>query len=349
MDLTKAIANLSERIISLKDNVQTEEATKHSFVMPFLQMLGYDVFDPNVIVPEYIADSGHKKGEKVDYAILTDGEPMIIIEVKKHSENLDRHIDQLYRYFSVVNNKFAILTNGIEYRFYTESETNRMDHVPFLTIDLLDPKKREIKELERFAKDELDTEKLMSLANKRKYINSVKEQFEKEVQNPSDEFIKYFAGQVVGGRMTQTVVDEFREYIGISFKEIILDLANKKINDIKSGLTTEGEEDSEQEPEVNDDGIVTTDEEITAFFIVKSILAEVSTLDKIVARDTKSYFGVLFEDNNRKWICRFHFNTRNKYIGIHEVEKEEARYLIEQIEDIYTYSDKIKAVVERMV
>jgi len=346
MDLTKKIPMLAERIESLKESVATEEATKHSFVMPFLQMLGYDVFDPTVIVPEYIADTGKRKHEKVDYAILSDGEPLILIEVKKHSENLDLHVDQLYRYFSVTNNKFAILTNGVEYRFYTESETNRMDHVPFLSINLLAPKKREIKELEKFAKDELDIDKIMSLANKRKYINGIKEVLEAEINEPSDEFAKHFASKLVDGRMTQQVVSEFQDHLRASLREIIMDIANEKLNAIKSGLALESDHDETDDPEP-DNGIETTEEEMTGFYIVKSILANTLPLDKVAHRDTKSYFGVLYEDNNRKWICRLHFNTKQKYIGLHEVEKEESKYQIDSVESIYDYADKIREIAQR--
>jgi len=345
VDLEKGLIALADRIESLKENVLTEEATKHSFVMPFLQLLGYDVFDPNVIVPEFIADAGRKKHEKVDYAIMQDGEPLILIEVKKHSENLDNHVDQLFRYFSVMNNKFAILTNGIEYRFFTESETNRMDQLPFLQFSISDAKKREIKSLERFAKDALDIDKIMSLANKRKYVNGIKEIFEDEIENPSNEFVKIFASKLTTSRLTQPIMDEFKETVKSSFKEIIMDLANKKINAIKSGLVSDSDTEDKQDEE--DNGIETTDEEIQGFFIVKSILAQDIELDKLVARDNKSYFGVLYEDNNRKWICRLHFNTKQKYIGIHETEKKEEKYTIEKLEDIYKYADKLKTVAVR--
>lgn len=348
MDISKSISTLADRIELLRDNVSTEEATKHSFVMPFLQMLGYDVFDPTVIVPEYTADTGKRKHEKVDYAILKDGEPLILIEVKKHSENLDNHIDQLYRYFSVSNNKFAILTNGIEYRFYTESETNRMDNVPFLSINILEPKKREIKELEKFAKDELDIEKIMSLANKRKYIEGIKEVFENEISNPSDDFVRVFAQKLTQSRMSQTILDEFRDHIKTSFKEIILDLANERINAIKKGLVSD-DDSTEPEDVIDDNGIITTDEELEGFFIVKSILAEIVPLSSVVARDTKSYFGVLLNDNNRKWICRLHFNAKsNKYIGIHTSEKEEERFTLDSIEDIYKYKTQLLETVKRL-
>lgn len=120
-------------------NVQTEEATKTAVIMPFFAMLGYDVFNPQEFVPEFTADVGIKKGEKVDYAIVKDGTPVILIECKSITENLERHDSQLFRYFGTSEAKFAILTNGLQYRFYTDLDNaNKMDEDPFLTINILE-------------------------------------------------------------------------------------------------------------------------------------------------------------------------------------------------------------------
>ena len=133
MEFENALNSIIEKIEQQKALVSTEEATKMTFIMPFLSALGYDVFNPSVVVPEYTADIGTKKGEKVDYAIFKDGEPFILIEAKAHNENLDNHTNQLLRYFNTAPSiKFAILTNGIEYRFFTDIDApNVMDKSPF--------------------------------------------------------------------------------------------------------------------------------------------------------------------------------------------------------------------------
>ena len=118
-----------------------------------------NIFDPTVVVPEYTADIGKKKGEKVDYAIMKDDKPMILIEAKPHTEKLDRHKTQLERYFNVTECKFGLLTNGIEYRFYSDIEKpNVMDQAPFLVIDVLNLKERDIKQLEKFSNESLDSQ-----------------------------------------------------------------------------------------------------------------------------------------------------------------------------------------------
>ena len=114
MDFKDDIKQLSERVPKLKDLAKTEEATKNAFIMPFIKTLGYDVFNPMEVVPEFIADIGIKKGEKIDYAIFKDGKPTILIECKHWEQNLNIHDVQLLRYFHVVPDaKFTIMTNGI--------------------------------------------------------------------------------------------------------------------------------------------------------------------------------------------------------------------------------------------
>ena len=165
MEFNDVIKQFSERILSLKDTITTEESTKMSLVVPLFQLLGYDVFNPNEFCPEYIADVGIKKGEKVDYAILENGQPNILVECKSCSEQLDKHSSQLFRYFGTSPAKFGILTNGIIYRFYTDlEESNKMDLVPFLEIDMTNLKDSSINELKKFCKDNFDKDKIFSTA-----------------------------------------------------------------------------------------------------------------------------------------------------------------------------------------
>lgn len=351
MEFADKIKELSKRIKQLRDSVQTEEATKHSFVMPFIQILGYDVFNPNIVIPEFTADIGKKKGEKIDYAILKDNEPLILIEVKAHTANLDKHDKQLERYYTVVDCKFGVLTNGIEYRFYSDLEkTNKMDSKAFLVIDMLNLKDRDIKELEKFSNDNIDIEKIQTMANKQKYVMQIKNTFKKEALNPSDDFAKLFASVITDKIKTQSVIEEFKGYIKTAFSDMINDMAQDKINSLKSQLSVEIDTNSiESEDIPNDDGIITTEEELEGYFIVKSILAEIIPVSRIVGRDTKSYFGILLDDNNRKWICRLRFNTANKYLSLHENEKDDVKYHIENTEDIYQYKEKLKSVVGRLI
>ncbi len=352
MEFAEKVHGIISRVEALKEKVLTEEATKTSFILPMINALGYDIFDPTVVVPEFTADIGKKKGEKVDYAIMKDDKPLILIEAKPHTEKLDRHKTQLERYFTVTDSKFAILTNGIEYRFYSDLEKpNVMDESPFLVIDILNLKERDIKQLEKFSSENLDVDNILDMAGSKKYINGIKEIFKKEAQDPSDDIAKFFGSRLTNKPMRQNVIDEFKGYVKQAFAEIVNDMVNDRINSIKSKLSEESGsiDESEEQAENKDDGIVTTEDELEGFFIVKSILAEVVPLSSIAARDTKSYFGILLNDNNRKWICRLHFNSKsNKYIGIHLQDKEETKFKIEKVEDIYNYKNKLIDVVKRL-
>ena len=354
MELSEQLFNLKERIISLKDNVETEEATKTALIMPFIQILGYDVFNPLEVIPEFVADISQKKGEKVDYCIQKDGEPIIIIECKHWKENLDLHNTQLERYFSFTKAKFGILTNGIQYRIYTDLDNeNKMDEKPFLEIDFENLKDSTINELKKFHKKTFDINKIIDSAGELKYYNEIKTIFEKELQEPSVELVKYFSKQVYSGLLTAKVVDQFSKIV----KKAINHKINETINErLKAALSNENQkqekyEDIEDDKELlpsekiifedEEKGIVTTQEEIDGYNIVVDILKECIEESRIVYRDTKSYLGILLDDNNRQPICRLYFNRSKKYIGVFNSEKKEEKLPVEKIEHIYKYSDKI--------
>ncbi len=174
MDFKDQIRQMGERVVKLKDQIFTEEATKNAFIMPFIQVLGYDVFNPIEVVPEFISDIGIKKGEKVDYAIFKDGHASILIECKHWKQKLDIHDNQILRYFNVSKAKFAILTNGIIYKFYTDLiEPNKMDEKPFLEFDITEIKDQQIEELKKFHKSYFDLANILSSASELKYTNEV--------------------------------------------------------------------------------------------------------------------------------------------------------------------------------
>lgn len=349
MDFKDLLKQLAERILKQKELVQTEEATKHSFVMPFLQALGYDVFNPMEVVPEFVADLGIKKGEKVDYAIMKDGQPLILIECKHWSSGLDPHNSQLFRYFHTTKAKFSILTNGFETRFYTDlDEPNKMDQKPFFIFDLNDIRDNQIEELKKFHKNYFDTDTIVSTASELKYLNQLKSLFSIEFNNPGQEFVRHFAKQVyTTGILTQKVLDQFTQLTKKAFQNYINDLITERL---KSALKTEESEQKKlestelkSEPEAK---IVTTQEELDGYNIVKSILRKNISVDKIHYRDAQSYFAILFEDNNRKPICRLYFNTNKKQIGLFNGDKTEFRKEISSLDDIFQHADHMLDTVK---
>lgn len=355
MSFKDQLKEFSKRVETIKDSISTEEATKTALIMPFFAMLGYDVFNPAEFIPEYITDVGIKKGEKVDYAIMFEGIPTIIVEAKSVNENLSKHGSQLFRYFCVSKAKFAILTNGVTYQFYTDlDETNKMDDAPFLEINMLDIKEHQIPELKKYTKSNFNIDEIFSVASDLKYSNKFKNIFAEELNNPSDEFVKFFLTKAYDGRQTQQTIDKFKEVLKKSLNSYVAELMSDKI---KTALGTTDNFDNVQmisnvlneEPFLKDIKggvkIVTTPEELEGFFIVKSLFEGIVPLEQITYKDTESYMGILYKGKVTNWICRLHFNSSNKYITIPDENKKPIRIDIEDIYDIKNSANEIVNVL----
>lgn len=351
MDFNESIKQFAERVEKLRDTINTEEATKMSLVVPLFQILGYDVFNPLEFCPEYTADVGIKKGEKVDYAILENGNPNILIECKSCSEQLDKHASQLFRYFGTTSAKFGILTNGIIYKFFTDlEESNKMDMVPFLEINMLSLKDSSINELKKFCKENFDKEKIFSTAEELKYTSLIRGLLASEYDSPSEEFVRFVLNHIYDGQKNQRVIEKFTPVIKKAFSSFINELVNNKIS---SALSNDSDAPKKEEADPVDQvqeptsKIVTTEEEIESFYIIRGMLAEVVPVEDIVHRDTESYFGILYKDNNRKPICRINLDKKNKQLFIPDENKKFERHYIESLNDLYKYKKQLIEVVKR--
>lgn len=351
MEIGSALASLAKKIEQRGRVIETEEATKNAFVMPFLNnVLGYDVFDPSEVIPEFTADTGTKKGEKVDYAIIKDGVVQVLIECKKFGEALSlKHASQLYRYFSVTNARIAILTNGVVYQFFTDLDApNKMDEKPFLELDLSNIDEHIVPEVAKLTKEDFDVNSVINSAGELKYMNQIRKVIATQLSEPDDDFVRFFASRVYDGVITQKVREQFAELTVKAFKQFLNDKVNERL---KSALQRDSEalpeaEDAESktdEIEDKDKKIVTTEEEIEGFNIVRAIMCQDVDIERITPRDTQSYFGVLFDDNNRKPICRLHFNRSQKYLGLFDENKKETRHPIDRVEDIYQFAEQLRA------
>lgn len=355
MDFIDQLKQFSARAEKLKPQIQTEEATKTSLIMPFFQQVfGYDVFNPDEFVPEFTADVGIKKGEKVDYAIFFDGKPMILIEAKWCGAPLDKHDSQLFRYFGTTSAKIGILTNGIAYKFYTDlEEQNKMDLKPFLELDLLNIKETIVPELKRFCKSNFNADEIFSSASELKYSNEIKVYFDEQLKEPSDDFIKFILAHMYDGMKTQAVIDKFRPLIKSTLNNYINELMNDKITAaLKTERTAPPEPSVPQQPEEEPKSkVITTVEELEAFGIIKGLLCGVIDPEKLSFRDTESYISVLFDGKVTKWICRLTLDERKKVLiippGVEPSSDKESRYQLNTINDIYNYRENLVASAKR--
>ena len=304
--LKSDIKLVGKRVAELSENITNEEQTKNAFIMPFFQALGYDIFNPLEFVPEFTADVGIKKGEKVDYAIILDGVPQILIECKSITENLTKHDSQLFRYFGTTKSKFGILTNGREYKFFTDlDEPNRMDTTPFLTFDITEIKENQFIEIIKFHKENFDIDNIVSSASELKYLNNLKTFLTENIVTPSDSFLRYLTSEIYEGRVTQNILNTFSPIIVKGFNQFITERVNEKLSaalntSVETKVTTEVVKAEVEDVESVEDEVITTPAELEVYTVVKMLAKDVITPDRIYYRDNRSYFNVLIDDNIKK-------------------------------------------------
>lgn len=236
MDFEERLWALASKVGNQREAIQTEEATKNAFIMPFIStILGYDIFNPLEVVPEFSADVGVKKNEKVDYAIMRDGEVQILIECKKSTEPLKiEHASQLFRYFSVTNARIAVLTNGEVYNFYTDLDApNKMDDRPFLVLDLNEIDETIVPELNKLTKESFDLDSVVSAAEELKYVGAIKREIAGQFKEPDEAFVRLFTSRVYEGRFTQDTKVQFTQLVSKAAKQFL----NERVNDrLKTAL-----------------------------------------------------------------------------------------------------------------
>jgi hypothetical protein len=348
MDMKSELYELCQRVPDLAAKVGTEEATKHGLVLPFIRALGYNVFDPTEVVPEFVADIGEKKGEKVDYAILMDGKPILLFECKTCGDPLEpQRAVQLQRYFhGVASVRFGILTDGLVYQFYSDLERpNVMDVRPFLEVDLQDLSDEDVEQLRRFSKEAFNVEDILGSAGALKYTREIRQLLETEFDSPSEDFLKFLTRRVYDGNFTKAAVARFLPIVQRALREFVNARITRTLEAAKD-LQAGGRAAEETESQGAGEELVTTSHELQGYYIVKAILSPHIDLDRIAIRDVRSYCGILLDDSNRKPICRLHFKDPTKLrLGLFNAAKEEERLPLQRVDDIYKYADRIRDAV----
>ncbi|CAN7304303.1 type I restriction endonuclease [Brevundimonas sp. LjRoot202] len=350
MELAARLKELQQKALEHREVLLTEEAAKTALVMPFIQTLGYDVFNPGEVIPEFCADVGTKKGEKVDYAICKDGKVTILVECKPASVELGiNHAGQLFRYFSVTEARLAILTNGVIYQFYSDVERpNRMDDKPFFTFSMAALKGGDVKTIEAFSKGTFDIDRIVKEAGNLKLQSLIRKELEHEFAEPSPEFVGMLAKRVHDGRVTSAVKDNFGKLVVGSIAALIRDLVNDRLSSALNASSPKEDGQAEGGAEVDDIGVFTTAEEISGFHIVQAIASRHVDPKRIIMRDAKSYCAILLDDNNRRTLARLHFNgITTKYLGTFKA-KDEERHLLGDLTDIYKFEKQISARIAEL-
>ena len=368
------IENIGERAVQQRHNLATEEAAKHALVLPFIQAMGYNVFDPTEVVPEFTADYGIKSGEKVDYALMRDAAPVLLIECKKVGDPLDSgRASQLARYFTNTPARIAILTDGIVYKFFSDLDAeNAMDAMPFLEIDVTKVNQRDVQALGNFTKHSFNLDEARSVASNMKHTTGMKIYLSEMYDQPDEEFVRLLARKVFTGSLVQSRIEHFSGLAKLAFNGFVNDLisntlqrASDMVNKDDVSQTQEEEEDgldddvgAAEEDGLDDDaasegprGIVTTVEEIQGYELVKTIVSDCVSPERVYIRDTRSYCGILLDNNERKPISRLRFTSSRKRIGLLGNERDsggrriETQYRIETVNEIADYAEQLREVV----
>lgn len=344
MELATKLLELEKRTQQHREVLLTEEAAKTALVMPFIQALGYDVFNPSEVVPEFTADVGLKKGEKVDYAICRNGAISMLIECKPASSELSvTHAAQLFRYFSVTDARVAVLTNGVVYQFYSDiDQPNKMDERPFYTFTLDGMRKTDPAILDRFTKSGFDIDKIVEEAGNLKIQSLLREELKKEFAQPSEDLVRLLSGKVYTGKFTAAIKEKFQVHVAAAIASLVRELVSERLTSaLNVADPTPTTAASIGEAAIGEERIATTDDELAGWRIVQAICSKRVSPKRIIIRDQKSYCGILLDDNNRRSVARLYFNSpTTRYVSTF-VGKEEERHLITDLTDIYKLSDAI--------
>lgn len=359
MSLIEKIHALSQRAPALVKHLATEEATKNALVMPFLSSLGYDVFNPMEVVPEFTADVGVKKGEKVDYAILRDEQVLMLVEAKKVGAELRvTERSQLFRYFSVTKARVALLTNGTQYLFFSDLEKpNIMDELPFLEVDLLDLRDSVVLELRCLGKEHFNLDKVLSQASQLKYIGETQRTLAQQLEEPMEGFVRFFFTQANPDlRFTPSAKKEWTLFVKTAFQQFVADKMREQLRnyleheDRTSSRARVPELETKNKQQLVGEGrpgVETTEEELEGFRIVRAITRSTIPVKRVGYRDSKAYFAILVDDNNRKPICRLHLNRSTWYLGLFDSEKSETKHVLANLEALYDHSDALRESAAR--
>lgn len=330
-----------ERIRTRIPHVQGEEATKQALVVPLLQVLGYDVFDPREVRPEYVADFAVKKAgqfEKIDYAIFINEAPAIFVECKPLGAPLQDHSGQLSRYFNATPSvRVGMITDGMRVRVFTDLEKpNIMDSKPWLEIDLMAIKPAELEALRRFRKTDFSSNDITALAEEMVYYNTMLTFIGTQLRDPSESFVRYVASEVMaGGRITAKVVERLTPILRKAIQSAIVENVARSFDppvesapalvEVPQALASVASGASSGDAS-NKPAVVTTPEELESFASISRWISEIYPSAKLAHRDSKSYFTI-HQDNLRKWFMRLMLDRKPMSIALRHIKPEEAKAL----------------------
>ena len=338
-DFRKAMLHHAALVKKRHELCNTEEASKTSLILPFFRdVLGYDVDDPSSFIPEYVSTPGSKKDQRVDYAIINDGKPEVLIEAKWNGYTLDGYETQLFNYYSATSAKLGILTNGVIYRFFGDLDSdNRMDVSPFKEINMLALTDKDIDDLYLFQHELFNIDAIVDSAAEMKYSADISAMLDRIFTDPDNDFTAFIMKRVYSGKKTAKSAKNFQAIVKRSIDQYLSDK-------VAAAIAAEKEAEKAANPSQEDDRIVTTQEEMEAYYIVRSLLYPSVPLSRIQYKDCRSYFAVLIDGKATQWVCRF-YPSNDAMWQVHfptDDPKKPEKISITSNDDLYTYQNRLQ-------
>ena len=341
MGFAEDITKLSKQIRKRIDNVFGEEATKMALIVPFLSALGYDVHDPSEVIPEYIADFAIKKAgqfEKVDYALAINGSIVMFVEAIACGEKAEAHDGQLSRYFNgLLTTKVAIVTNGIDYRFFTDlRHKNVMDKEPFFIFNILEYQTKDIENLQFFHRNIFDIAAISHHAEEMIYVKAITQLIGNVLRSPSEGFVRFLVSELgtvapgyeIPGRITAKVIEKFQPIIKKSIQGSLGELRTCSLNQemVKSGEYINFYQSDQPNIEA---------EELAAFAKIQTIIKKSKSYKfELQYRETANYF-VINIGKVTWWFLRLYLSSTKKSfiarISIDEVKSLASGFLVQEV------------------
>jgi len=299
------LTSIAERSATILAACANEESTKHFLILPIIGALGYDYTDPYIVQPEFAADFRYEMRERVDYAVMRDGNPIIAIECKKAGTDLANNRGQLRAYFTALPSvRVGILTNGLQFEVFTDCETpNIMDTEPFVTLDLEAAVRAPIaldvlEALSLLRQSQFDPALVAESAGERLISRRLRTVLMQEVRTPSDKLCRYILKRVgVNHAHRSAIKSRYSSLVRAAFEDaLIMPVLEKlreretlkKISPAEAGETTQR--------------IVTTDRELAVYRYVSRRLAFLSTderqfaaIERVQHQDYIGKFVVYYE------------------------------------------------------
>ena len=313
----KVLAHV-EHIKTVGNHCTTEETTKQALILPLLNILDFSPFDPQKVKAEHGADfKGAKANERVDYALFSDGLPVMFIEAKPYNNKLTNHDGQLSRYFnSTPSVTIAAITNGIQWRFFTDLKLpNVMDTEPFYVVNFEKLKDTDVEQLANFRYDMFNPDKLKSFAEERSYLDLLTTAIGTCLREVDQDFVRFITTRA---NLTPKLTTKFLESITPLVKQSLKDaISGMVISGLSAPVTAPAQVPensrqvaSEETPpsamaDPTNPKIVTTVAEQKILSIIKDLVSGIVSEDDIVAKDTESYYSVLFQNKTNRWIVRY--------------------------------------------